>query len=69
MQLQLYVLLVKRLTCIRRDLKALITQQLCPIGLVALTLLILTLSDPRVGPPLRMRADVYQRSASGGSPQ
>ena len=127
-----YVMMSKRWTCVRRDPKALLTQQLLPLGLVraftyfaphprlhifrpasapspsvphprlhlpsciraftlrpacdrphsashtarlttarlthrspfsqvALVLLILTVEDPRVGPPLRMHAAVFQR--------
>jgi hypothetical protein len=64
---QLTVLVSKRWTCTKRDRKALLFQQVLPIGLVALILLILTLEDPRVGPALRMRASIYQRTRWGAS--
>ena len=56
------VLLHKRWTCIKRDPKTLLSQHLLPVGLVGLTLLILTLDDPNVGPPLPTRAEIFLRS-------
>ena len=58
---QLSVLLQKRWTCAKRDRRAMVTQQVLPLGLVALTLLILTVEDPRVGPALKMHAGIFQR--------
>ena len=60
---QLTTLLWKRWVCMRRDPKAVVAQQLLPVGLVALILLILTIEDPRVGPALQMHAGLYQTNA------
>jgi hypothetical protein len=66
MRKQLFVMLLKRWTCLKRNKKGFFTQQILPVGLVAVILLILTLEDPRVGPPLRMHASIYRRTRWGG---
>tara|TARA_B100000780_G_scaffold131226_1_gene92008 strand:- start:63 stop:605 length:543 start_codon:yes stop_codon:yes gene_type:complete len=53
------VLLRKRFTCARRDKKALLSQQLLPVLLVGLVMLILTIKYRRAGPPLRLHAAVF----------
>ncbi|KAL3893167.1 MAG: hypothetical protein SGPRY_014416, partial [Prymnesium sp.] len=67
---QLRVMLTKRAICTKRDWKALIAQHLVPTVLVALTLLLLTIQDPRVGPALLMSSAMYkQASFNGGGAQ
>ena len=56
---QMGVLLRKRFTCARRDKKALLSQQLLPVLLVGLVMLILTIKYRRAGPPLRLHAAVF----------
>jgi len=52
----LRLMLWKRMCCTRRDLKTLATQQLMPIGLVCLGLLVLVINVPLAGPRIQMNA-------------
>ena len=56
---QMGLLLRKRFTCARRDKKALLSQQLLPVLLVGLVMLILTIKYRRAGPSLRLHAAVF----------
>jgi len=56
---QLAVLLRKRWHVAKRDVKGFLTQQVLPVVLIALVLLILTIRDPRVGPAIRLDASLY----------
>ena len=56
---QLGVLLFKRFTCMRRDKKALVSQQLLPLALIALVMMTLTIKYRPAGPAIRMHAALY----------
>ncbi|KAL1523856.1 hypothetical protein AB1Y20_018777 [Prymnesium parvum] len=56
---QLLVLLQKRWLCSKRDAKSFFTQQLLPVALVALVMLILGINIPIVGPRIRMDAGLF----------
>jgi hypothetical protein len=56
---QLAVLLRKRWHVAKRDVRGFLTQQVVPVVLIALVLLILTIEDPRVGPAIRLDASLY----------
>ena len=57
--LQSLELLRKRWLCAHRDLKAVLTQQLLPVALVALVMLVLRVNVPLAGPPIQMHAGLY----------
>ena len=58
---QLCVLLQKRAVCAKRDRKGLFLQHALPVLLVALTMLVLLVPDPRVGPRRLLIASLYPR--------
>ena len=64
---QLRILLRKRWTVARRDRKAFLSQQVAPVGLVALVMLILTENVPLSGPAIPMNAALYSGDRAGAT--
>ena len=64
---QLRILLRKRWTVARRDGKAFLSQQVAPVGLVALVMLILTVNVPLSGPAIPMNAALYSGDRAGAT--
>ena len=55
----LKLLLWKRLCCMRRDRKAFLSQQILPVALVALAMLVLLINMPLAGPRIEMSAALF----------
>ena len=64
---QIGLLYWKRVVCQRRDLKGLFFAVVVPVLLVALALIILTITPPVVGPPIELSPNLYSSSNVGKS--